>query len=69
MLSDFEERLKEEIAKVRKEEEVKREKALSSLQADCDVKYDSLSRQFNESEERNQAKRESLLAEIESLKE
>lgn len=46
MLADFEVRLKEEIDKVRKEETTKWEKALQSLQADCDVRYEALNRQF-----------------------
>lgn len=44
MLADFEVRLKEEIEKVRKEETTKWEKALQSLQADCDMRYEALNR-------------------------
>jgi hypothetical protein len=68
MLADFELRLKEELEKCRKEEEKKKEKALQSLQADCEVRYETLNRQFIDSEEKQKAKQASLLAEIDSLK-
>lgn len=46
MLADFEVWLWEELDKCRKEEEKKKDKALQSLQADCDVRYETLNRQF-----------------------
>ena len=69
MLSDFEERLKEAIEKTKKEEEKKKQSALASLQAECDLRYEDLKRQMYTAAENAEARQESLRSEILSLKE